>query len=194
MKSKKIFIFLGHPNNDTLNGAMAEAYAKGAREAGHEVRITKIGDMKFDPILHKGYKVIQAYEPDLVKFQEDVKWSEHFVTFYPVWWSDMPALMKGLIDRAWMPGFAFNMRKGLIPGWYRRLKGRSARVVVTSDQHQFILWFLFGGNINNYIRGVLRFSGFAPVRKHWFCGLSKMSEEKGKRIIAKMERLGRLGK
>lgn len=194
MKSKKIFVLLGHPDNDSLNGAMAEAYVRGARSAGHEVRVTRIADMKFDPILHKGYKVIQAYEPDLHKFQEDVKWSEHFVTVYPVWWSDMPALMKGLIDRAWMPGFAFNTRKGLIPGWYRRLKGRSARVVVTSDQHQFILWFLFGGNINNYVRGVLRFSGFAPVSRNWFCGLHTMTPKKAQHLINKMEKLGKKGK
>ncbi len=191
---KKIFIFVGNPDNDSFSAALADAYAKGAKAAGHDVRLTRIADMKFDPILHKGYKVVQAYEPDISKFQEDVKWCEHFVSIYPIWWSDMPALMKGLVDRVWMPGFAFNMRKGIIPGWYRRLKGRSARVIVTSDQSPFILWFLFGGNINNWVRGVLRFSGFAPVHKTWFHGMNKPSPEKIKRLLAKVERLGRKGK
>lgn len=189
-KTKKIFIFVGNPNNDSLSVLLADAYAASAAKAGHEVRMTKLADMKFDPILHKGYKVIQQYEPDLAKFQEDVKWSEHFVTFFPIWWSDMPASMKGLIDRAWMPGFAFNMRKGLIPGWIRRLKGRSARVIVTSDSTPLLLWFLFGGNINNYVRGVLRFSGFAPVRKTWFSGMNKMTPKKVTSFIKKMEKLG----
>lgn len=150
--------------------------------------------MKFDPILHKGYKVIQAYEPDLLKFQEDVKWSNHFVSIFPVWWSDMPALMKGLIDRVWMPGFAYNFRKDGKPGWYRRLKGRSARVIVTSDSHPFLLWMLFGGNINNWVRGVLRFSGFAPVRKTWFSGMKKSTPERLQKLLAKAEMLGRRGK
>jgi len=193
-KTKKIFIFVGNPDNDSLSVLLADAYAASALKAGHEVRMTKLANMKFDPTLHKGYKVIQQYEPDLVKFQEDVKWSEHFVTFFPIWWSDMPALMKGLIDRAWMPGFAFNMRKGLIPGWIRRLKGRSARVIVTSDSFPFVLWFLFGGNINNYVRGVLRFSGFAPVRKTWFSGMNKMTPKKVTAFIKKMEKLGMKGK
>lgn len=193
-KTKKIFIFVGNPDNDSLSVLLADAYAASAVRAGHEVRITKLADMKFDPTLHKGYKVVQPYEPDLVKFQTDVKWSEHFVTFFPIWWSDMPALMKGLIDRAWMPGFAFNMRKGLIPGWIRRLKGRSARVIVTSDSAPFLLWFLFGGNINNYVRGVLRFSGFAPVRKTWFSGMNKMTPKKVTSFIKKMEKLGTKGK
>ncbi len=194
MKTKKIFILVGHPNKESLSTALAEGYAKGAREAGHEVRVTHLSEMRFDPILHKGYKVIQAYEPDLVKFQEDVKWSEHFVSVFPVWWSDMPALMRSLVDRVWMPGFAYNFRKGLIPGWYRRLKGRSARVIVTSDSHPFLLWVLFGGNINHWVRGVLRFSGFAPVRKSWFSGMRKLTPERAEKLLAKMEKLGRKAK
>jgi putative NADPH-quinone reductase len=191
---KNIFILVGNPNSESLSNAMAEAYKKGAEAAGHSVRLTRIADMQFDPILHKGYKVIQAYEPDLVKFQEDIKWSNHFVSIYPIWWSDMPSLMKGLVDRVWMPGFAYNFRKGAIPGWYRRLKGRSAHVIVTSDSHPFLLWFLFGGNINNWVRGVLRFSGFAPVRKTWFSGMKKMTPDRAQKLLAKMERLGRRGK
>jgi putative NADPH-quinone reductase len=191
--AKKIFIFVGNPDNESLSSSLADAYAEGARSAGHEVRITRIADMKFDPVLHKGYKVVQTCEPDLLKFQEDVKWSEHFVSVFPVWWSDMPALMKGLVDRVWMPGFAYNFRKGKIPGWYRHLKGRSARVITTSDSHPFLLWILFGGNINNWVRGVLRFSGFAPIRKTWFSGMKGMTPEKAQKLLKKVTDLGRRG-
>jgi len=190
---KKIFILVGNPDAESFSTALAQSYADGARAAGHEVRLTQLSEMKFDPILHKGYKVIQAYEPDLVKFQEDVRWCNHFVTVFPIWWSDVPALLKGLVDRVWMPGFGFNFRKGLIPGWYRRLKGRSARVIVTSDTHPCILWVLFGGNINSYVRGVLRFSGFAPLRKSWFSGMKKMTDVKKVKILKKVGKLGRRG-
>ena len=186
---------MGNPDKDgTLSSEIADVYEREANAAGHEVRRTNLGDLQFDPILHKGYKVNQAYEPDLVKFQEDVKWCEHFVSIFPIWWSDMPALMKGLIDRVWMPGFAYNFRKGKIPGWYRRLKGRSARIIVTSDSHPLLLWILFGGNINSWVRGVLRFSGFAPVRKTWFSGMKKLTPERAQKLLTKVERLGRKGK
>jgi putative NADPH-quinone reductase len=193
-KSKKIFVLMAHPDNASFSNALAESYVEGAKAAGHEVRLTRISEMKFDPILHKGYKVIQSYEPDLVKFQEDVKWSEHFVTVFPIWWSDVPAILKGLVDRVWMPGFAYNFRKGLIPGWYRRLKGRSARVIVTSDSHPILIWMLFGGNINSYVRGALRFSGFAPVRKIWFSGMRNAKPEYINSLLKKVNKLGRKGK
>jgi len=194
MKQKKIFIFVGNPDNDSFSSVLADAYRRGAEASGHTVRLTRIADVKFDPILWKGYKKFQSLEPDLVKFQEDVKWCEHFVSIFPVWWSDMPALMKGLVDRAWMPGFAYNFRKDTIPGWYRRLKGRSARVIVTSDSHPFLLWILFGGNINNWVRGVLRFSGFAPIRKTWLSGMKKITPMSAQKLLIAAEQLGRKGK
>ncbi len=123
-----------------------------------------MGDMAFDPILHKGYKVIQALEPDLLQFQEDVKWCDHLVIVYPSWWSTMPALLKGLFDRAWLPGFAYKfLPSGL--GWRRLLKGRTGRVFVTSDAHPILARFLFGDNTNEIQDGILWFAGISTRMK-----------------------------
>jgi putative NADPH-quinone reductase len=155
---KKIFILLGHPNTDTLSGMLADVYEKAAKDAAHEVRRMNIADMQFDPTLHKGYKVIQDYEQDLKTFQENMTWCDHFVIIYPNWWGGMPAILKGLWDRAFMPRFAFHMHKDKF-GWDKLLKGRTARLIILTGNPPFLDWLAFGDFTASIKRSILEFAG-----------------------------------
>lgn len=161
-KQKKIFILLGHPDNDSFNCTLADEYERGAIEGGNEVRRMNVSDMNFDPVLHKGYRVKQELEQDLISFQENVCWCDHFVIFYPSWWSTMPAVLKGIFDRSWLPGFAYKFTSEVT--WNRLLKGRSASMYVTSDSLPIAQRIIFGDTTNELKNGILWFAGFSPVR------------------------------
>lgn len=191
----KILVLVGHPDNECLNVELGNAYAEGARKAGAEVRRVNLADLHFDPILHKGYKVVQELEPDLKKLQEDIRWCNHFVIFYPSWWSTMPALLKGLFDRMWLPGFAYRFKQeGFGAGylWEKLLKGRTARVFVTSDSPALIARLMFGDNTNEIRQGIL---GFAGIRAsvHKIGGLKNISEKAKTRLLNQARQWGSLG-
>ncbi|HEY4528334.1 MAG TPA: NAD(P)H-dependent oxidoreductase [Candidatus Paceibacterota bacterium] len=191
--SKRIFILLGHPDEDSFNCTLADEYQRGAEESGHEVRRMNISDMHFDPILHHGYRSIQELEPDLFSFQENVKWCGHFVIFYPSWWSTMPAMLKGLFDRAWLPGFAYKFTGEFT--WQKLMKGKSARVFVTSDTIPFAQWLIFGDTTNELGKGILWFAGFSPIRFKKFGYLKHFGGTgRRERIKRKVHNLGRKGK
>lgn len=189
----KILVLVGHPDSVSLNVELANAYAEGAKEKGHEVKRVNLGDLNFDPILHQGYKVIQELEPDLKQLQEDIKWCDHFVIIYPSWWSTMPAILKGLFDRIWIPSFAYSFKKeGIGKGylWTKLLKGRSARVFITSDIRPIIGRIMFGDNTNEIGRAILGFAGFLVNIKK--IGPLKNISDKGKESwIRKMKKWGR---
>lgn len=186
--SKKILVLLGNSDSQSFSSAVADQYEAGAKEAGHDVRRINIGDLRFDPVLRKGYKEIQALEPDLIMLQEAWTWADHICLVYPNWWCTMPAILKGMFDRMWLPGFAFNfdkVHKKLI----QRLCGKTARVVVLAGTHSpFMTWLKFGDYTNEIQHAILGFAGiktevstFGPadrvtdeVRRKWMTSIKKL--------------------
>ncbi len=189
---KKIVILLGNPDTETFTGSIADAYQAGAEEAGHEVSRFNIGEMKFDPILHKGYKVIQELEPDLIHLQEAINWADHIVIVYPNWWCTMPAILKGLFDRMWIPGFAFNFDKQTHK-LIKRLKGKTGRTIVVAGTHSpFKTWWLFGDYTNEIQHGILGFAGI-NTSVCTFGPSEKVSEAKKQQWLETVTKLGKNG-
>lgn len=185
---KKIYILQGNPDTHTLTQALADAYEAGALEAGYEVRRQNIAEMQFDPILHRGYKVIQELEPDLKTFQANVRWADHLVVLYPNWWCTMPALLKGLFDRAWLPGFAFKFYDNGL-GWHQLLKGKTARVVICAASPALLIRVLFGDFTNELARATLGFAGIR-TRVTVFSPSEKASDQRRAAWIAQVKGMG----
>ncbi|WP_443969516.1 NAD(P)H-dependent oxidoreductase [Sphingobium sp. CR28] len=161
----RIFIVLGHPDGESFNAALANAYEAAARAAGHEVRRQDIGALRFDPVLHQGYKDLPPLEPDLAESQASLLWCERLVLIYPMWWGGFPALLKGWLDRVLTPGFAFLYhKKG--PGWDRHLSGREAHVISTSDCPALYarLWYR-NADFTMLARAILGFCGIRVTQR-----------------------------
>jgi putative NADPH-quinone reductase len=187
---KKIYILMGNPDKDgTLSNDFADAYEKAASAAGHEVRRHNIGDLQFDPILHKGYRAIQELEPDLKQVQENIRWADHFVLVYPLWWSATPALLKGLFDRMWLPGLAFHFWKNGM-GWDKLLKGKTARIICLSKSQPLAIRFMFGDFTNEMRHATLGFSGY-KVRMTEVGNSEKLSPQKKASWTRRIEALAR---
>lgn len=178
-----IYILLGHPDKQSFNGRLADAYEQEARRKGHEVRRQNLGDMHFHPILHKGYKELQAWEPDLEQAWQNIVWCRQWVIIYPVWWGSVPALLKGFLDRILLPGLAFHYHSK-DPLWDKLLKGRSARLITTCDAPALWLWWQYrDSDLLAMKEAVLKFCGFSPVRSIRIGRMKYLTEEQqAKRI------------
>jgi putative NADPH-quinone reductase len=162
--AQRILVILGHPSADSLCAGLAQSYTDGARAGGAEVRLLALGTLAFDPLLRAGYRGTQPLEPDLVAAQAHIAWAEHLVWVYPVWWGAMPALLKGFVDRVFLPGFAFRYRSGSAL-WDKLLAGRSAELLVTMDSPPWYYRWVQGMPGHRQMQHtILEFSGIRPVR------------------------------
>ena len=160
----RILVILGHPAAASFCAALADTYTHSAKSAGHEVRVLRLGELDFDPILHNGYAQIQALEPDLLSAQADILWATHLTFVFPIWWGGIPALLKGFIDRIFLPGFAFKYRAGkAFPD--KLLQGRTAHLLVALDTPPwYYRWFYRMPGIHQMRKTTLAFCGIKPTQ------------------------------
>ena len=161
---KKILIIQGNPDKTSFCDALAESYKEGAIRANADVKEIHVREIEFDPCLLVGYKKEVELEQGLVDSQHLIKWADHLVFVYPTWWGTMPALLKGFIDRVFLPGFGFQYRKGSV-WWDKLLKGKSARLIVTMDTPPWYFRLFYGRPGHNAMKkSTLEFCGVKPVK------------------------------
>ena len=187
---KNILVINGHPDKESFCFALAESYKVGAIQSGAVVKIVHLIDLQFNPILTFGYRKISELEPDLVQIQQDILWANHLVFVYPNWWATFPALLKGFIDRVFVPRFAFKYRENS-PFWDKLLKGKTARLIVTMDTPKWYYWIINKNAGHSAMKiGVLEFCGIKPVKITVFSGIKSSDEAKRKKWIDDVMELG----
>lgn len=189
---KKTLIILGHPSKKSLCKAITDSYIKGF-DNEKKIKVIYLNELKFDPILHQGYNQIQKLEPDLKKSQELIKWAEHIVFVYPIWWAMPPALLKGFIERVFLPGFAFEFKeRSSKPEKY--FIDKTASLILTAggpeNIYSLIGWFI----TKPFTYGILNFCGIKIKNQKIFGGIDKnISKESIENILNKVKEFGEKG-
>ena len=189
-ENKKIPIIQGNPDKTSFCDALAQRYKEGALQANADVKEICVRNIEFEPFLKLGYKKEVELEPGLVDSQHLIKWADHLVFVYPTWWGTMPTLLKGFIDRVFLPEFAFRYRKDSV-WWDKLLKGKSARLIVTMDTPPLYFRWVYGRPGHNAMKKtILGFCGVRPV-KITSIGPIKHSKRKKREIwLNDVEKLG----
>lgn len=187
---KRTLIINGHPTPGSFCQALAEQYHQGALSQGQSSALLNLHELNFNPNLNFGYQKRMSWEPDLEKSWDLIKNADHLVFVYPNWWGTYPALMKGFIDRLFLPGMAFG-RNEKSPLPTKLLKGKTARVMVTMDSPAFYYrLFTKQPGHRSMERSILNFVGIKPVKFSNFYGIKKSEDEKRKQWLNKSYQLG----
>lgn len=193
---RHIAIIQGHPDPQAnrFGHALADAYAKGAEEAGHEVKVIVVARVDF-PLLRSKEDWENGAPPDTIRqAQRTIGWAEHLVIFYPLWLGTMPALLKAFLEQVFRPGFALpKPEAGKM--WKKLLTGKSARIVVTMGMPAFLYrWYFRAHSLKSLERNILGFCGISPIKESLIGMIEAIDTARREKWLAKMRMLGREGR
>jgi len=194
--ARHIAIIQGHPDSAVRHfcHALADEYAKGAEDGGHDVRRIEVATLDF-PLLRTKWDFEKGRPPEAIKQVQDiVAWADHLVIIYPLWLGSMPALLKGFLEQLLRPGFAFEYQKS--GGMAKKLlKGKSARIVVTMGMPAFVYrWIFFAHSLKSLKRNTLWFCGIGPVKSTIIGSIDGLTDRQRADWLDEMRGLGDVGK
>ncbi|WP_316634429.1 NAD(P)H-dependent oxidoreductase [uncultured Flavobacterium sp.] len=116
-------IIYAHPNSASLNHFFKQTVVESLENSGEEVIVRDLNQINFNPVLSledmQGQRMGQVAD-DIKTEQGFIAWADQIIFIYPIWWTGMPAIMKGFIDRVFSYGFAYRydqgVQKGLLTG------------------------------------------------------------------------------
>lgn len=190
--TQRILILQGHPDagGAHLCHRLAAAYADGARAAGHTVREIDVARLDFPVLRSREDWLHGPTPPALLPVQDELLAAGHVVLCFPLWMGDMPALLKAFLEQLLRPAFCGEPPPdgGLPP---RRLKGRSARVVVTMGMPAAVYrWVFRAHSVKSLERNLLGMVGISPVDETLIGGVDGLGEAGVARWEARLRRLG----
>ena len=204
----KVLYVYAHPEPKSFNAALRDTALAALKEKGHEVKLSDLYAMEFDPILKASdfperknpdvfnpfFEAIKAsktgaFAPDIKDEMEKVKWADLLIFQFPIWFTSIPAIMKGWIDRVLAPGFGFNpiTNSAYETGLF---KSKSTMLVITTGAPKEM--YSEGGahgDLNKHLESithcVFEFMGMKVLPSYIIYEVSGISREKGAEELEK---------
>lgn len=189
----KIVVLDGHPNPGSLCAGLAETYAREAALGGHDVRRLRVASLPLSFAAPDYSGDDEGAARWVAEAQEILAWADHWVIVAPMWWGGVPAALKAFLDQTLLPGFAFRYRpRGA--GWDKLLKGRTARLILTSDTPHIVFRWLWGWPlVRQFKTQILGFCGITPLRTTLIGPVRPSDANRRAKWLAEIARLAQAG-
>ncbi|MDD3285562.1 MAG: NAD(P)H-dependent oxidoreductase [Patescibacteria group bacterium] len=176
----KYLIVYAHPNREGHCGYLLGRVQEQLEKQQADWEILDLYALNYDPVL-KDSELYTAgrreVSPENLGFQEKIKAADRLLFIYPTWWQNMPAVLKGFLDRVFASHFGFVYKNGLPVGL---LKGKKAAAFTTSGGPLVYTRFFTG---SSSLRVLLKHTlGFCGMQTKGFLlgGAQKLEKNKGR--------------
>lgn len=185
----KHLIVYAHPNPESLNHSILDTTVQALKKNGHEVVVRDLYAMDFQPVLkpEDTANMRAGQTPQDIKTEQDHITSADAITFiYPIWWTGLPAILKGYIDRVFSYGFAYGVGE---QGIMKLLTGKKGFIINThgtpTDVYDSI-GMTQGMKMTSDV-GIFEFVGIESVGHLFFGGIGYLDDAAYKGMLKQVE-------
>ena len=179
-------IVYGHFNPSSFNRALLDILT-GTLSASNNVNVRDLYGIHFNPVLTGAD--IEALEkgtpPADIKAEQDlIRWADAMIFVYPVWWSGMPAILKGYIDRVFSFGFAYTVDEA---GPRGLLANKKVYIVNTTgaDEETNTEYGVFQSMHNLTDVGIFQFCGMEMAGHNYFTAVPYVTDDERQVMLSK---------
>lgn len=191
----KCLVVYSHPNPESFNHAVLEVVTETLKSEGHEVVVRDLYAIGFEPALKASdFEDIQSgnLSQDIKEEQGHIAWADVVTVVHPVWWTGLPAMYKGYIDRVFCYGFAYSFdAKGLVP----QLKGKKVLIINTqgTPKAAYDASGMFEAMKMTSDTGIYKFCGLEVIDHIFLPAVPTVNDEVRKSYLAQVkEAVGKL--
>lgn len=155
----KFLIIESHPYEGSFNRQIAKNIRE-TLELKHEVDTIDLIKDNFNPVMEsedlKLFSQGLAHDELVNKYQEKINNADYIIFVYPIWWLNMPAILKGFFDKVFLKKFAYEYTDEGVKG----LLNKKAAVISTMEVDFKIYDEVFKNPMQNqFIAGTLSYCG-----------------------------------
>jgi putative NADPH-quinone reductase len=111
----RILVLFAHPVETSFAAALHDVIVRTLTAAGHHVDDCDLYAEKFDPVLSRqeriDYRDLSTNRRNVAPYVERLLAAEAIVFSFPVWNMGFPAILKGFLDRVFLPGVSFSLKE-----------------------------------------------------------------------------------
>lgn len=115
----KILLVYCHPRPDSFTAMVKDVAVESLQSAGHAVDVLDLYGERFDPVMsadERGlYHTCGTNREPVADHLARLKAAAGLIFVYPTWWYAQPAMLKGWLDRVFIPHETFTLPEGNQP-------------------------------------------------------------------------------
>ena len=179
-------IIFAHPWEESLNRAILNKVIDKLKDDGDIITLIDLYQDKFNPVMSEKdlslYSQGKSADPMVDRYNNILDKTQKIIFIFPIWWYDMPAIMRGFLDKVLLNHSAYiEDEKGLHP--LRNIQ--NTIILTTSAAPTEVLINNFGDPINGtVINGTFNAVGFFNARWYNLGDINKIAKTEITNFIA----------